>query len=424
MAGDIQDPPHPLRVIHAPGAKPGHDRAHAGAADHVDGHPGFLQRPDHAQVGEPARAAAAEDQPAGGAGDHPGQPPDVARPAGAQVVMVGHRPALQPPGRPRRPDRVQQDEFAAQRAGGQRPGFYRADRGIIPGRGRQQDQVRLAQAEPAPRRVLRVGPVNHVVVVAFHRVQPPGQFGPAGVARCPLGRARAQLPRDGVRVQLDDRPRPRQLRHEPLGDHGRRPCALARGGHGNGAGRRRRHFRPLKGEQPVHGQQPVDQQPCHLDQQRRDPLDQGPERGHPQQQQVAVPDRSHGRRPGLATEQGDLSHDRIAAQVVQDALAAARRHADPEPAAHHQVQAVSGVALPEDHLSGGHRHGLKLPGQLTAGRLVKRGEQRDAGQERVQVWHILLAVHVLSCSRSKLTRRAARPASGWRPAPRPPGCAP
>jgi hypothetical protein len=48
---DVHDPPHPLRVGQAPGAQRGHDRADAGAADHVDGHPGLLQRPDYAQVG-------------------------------------------------------------------------------------------------------------------------------------------------------------------------------------------------------------------------------------------------------------------------------------------------------------------------------------------------------------------------------------
>ena len=153
-AGDVLDHPHPLGVVQAPGTEPGHDRADAGAADHVDGHPGLLQRPDHAEVGKPAGAAAAEHQAAAGAGDHPRQPCDIARSAGAQVVVVGHRPAVQPPGRGRTGWAASAwcSRASSQRSesDGQRACFDGADRRVIPGRGDQQHHVGLAQAEPAP----------------------------------------------------------------------------------------------------------------------------------------------------------------------------------------------------------------------------------------------------------------------------------
>jgi hypothetical protein len=44
---------------------------------------------------------------------------------------------------------------------------------------------------------------------------------------------------------------------------------------------------------------------------------------------------------------------------MQHALGALGRHRDPQPAADHQEQAVTGVALPEDHLTGGHVHRLQ-----------------------------------------------------------------
>ena len=52
----------------------GDDRAHRGAAQMIEGHAGFLQRLDDADMGEAARAAARQHQPHGAAGDEARQP--------------------------------------------------------------------------------------------------------------------------------------------------------------------------------------------------------------------------------------------------------------------------------------------------------------------------------------------------------------
>jgi hypothetical protein len=51
-----------------------------------------------------------------------------------------------------------------------------ADRRIVLRRGDQQHHVRLAQAEPAPGRVFRLGLVDHALMGTFDRVQPPDQL--------------------------------------------------------------------------------------------------------------------------------------------------------------------------------------------------------------------------------------------------------
>ena len=198
-----------------------------------------------------------------------------------------------------------------------------------------------------------------------------------------------KLPGDDVRIHQEDRSHPCQSLRELSGD--RRGQAIGAGlagrDHGYRAGSGRGHPGSLHGQQAIHGQQPVHEQPHDPRHQLGTPLEQRPERRHPQHQQVAVPHRAHGGCPRPVGEQRHLPDDRAAAKVVEHAVSTVGGHGNPEPAADHQEQAVAGVALLADHLAGADVHRIQLSGDLMPGGLVKRPEQGDVGEERAQFGH-------------------------------------
>jgi hypothetical protein len=251
----------------------------------------------------------------------------------------------------------------------------------------EQHDIGLAQAQPAPGRVLRVGLADDVIVAAFHSMQPPGQLVPAGVPGFALGRSGAEVPFDDAGIKPDDRTgagqQLRQLRGEPGGRTAAGP------GRGDGDGPAARGWQLG----PVHGQQPVHQQARYLAEQARSPFDQGVE-GRDAQQQVAVPDGADRRRPGPVAEQRDLSDDRPSSQIVQDPLGAAGGHRDPQAAAEQEEEPIACVVLGYHHIPGGHVYPFELLGQLEPERLVKGGEEGNAGQERVQFARVMPTGHV------------------------------
>ena len=73
----------------------GDDRAHRGAAEIIERHIRLLQRLDHADMGEAARAAARQHQTHRAAGDEAGEAVNVAGDPGAQMMMGFEQPAAQ-----------------------------------------------------------------------------------------------------------------------------------------------------------------------------------------------------------------------------------------------------------------------------------------------------------------------------------------
>ncbi len=361
----------PLRV------QPAHHCADAGPADDVDRHARLLEGAQHAEVREAARAPAAEHHAAGGAGDHPGQPGDVAGVAVAQVVVVRHRPFRQPPGRACRAGAVDEHKLAAQQRAAQGARFHRPEPGIGAA-ARQQHEVTLAEAAAAPLGVFGIGLVDDVVVAALHRVEPPGQLVPARMAGIPLRRPGAEVPVGRRRVQPHGHARAGKLRCQRRRHPGRvRSAARAGRGHRDRVVARVRL-------RPVHGEQPLDEQPGHLAQQPRVPRHQRVERRVAQHEQVAVPHGAHRRRPGPVAEQRDLPDDRPPPEVMQDPVGPARRHRDAQPPADQDEQPVARLALGDYHVARGHADRFELARQPQQRGLVQRGEERDAREERAE----------------------------------------
>ena len=172
---------------------------------------------------------------------------------------------------------MNQHKLAAKQVHGQGAGLDLAEPGISPSTAGEQRDVGLAQAEPAPRRVLRVRLIDDAVVATFHRVQPLDEFVAAWVPGSALSCPGAHMALDHVCVQPEDRSSAgepiRQLCCDLHGRTGTTPCR----GYGNGPAAGPLRLGPVHNQQPVDSQQPIHQQPGHLTEQGRSPLDEGVE---------------------------------------------------------------------------------------------------------------------------------------------------
>jgi hypothetical protein len=106
------------RVVEPPGHERAHERTDARAAHGIDRHTGRLEGPHDPQVGEPARAAASEDEPHRPTRELAGYAADVGVVAPSNVVVAARRQGVERRGgRARRPiGAVVQDDDGARAA--------------------------------------------------------------------------------------------------------------------------------------------------------------------------------------------------------------------------------------------------------------------------------------------------------------------
>ena len=333
----------------------------------------LLQRLVDAEVGEAARAAAAEHQPDGVGALRAREPRDVRVARGPHVQVPRHaagRTPVQPlrgPARHRRVIAVQQDEELL----GPRDPLLAAEqarlRGAGLGRGagirEQQDAVGHAQAPLAPLgSEVRVGRVDHRRVARLQLVERLGELAVAVAVRLAgVGDARhahARLERrggeqDGLAVR-------REARDEPLAER--------RDVDARGDGQQAQVGRPaLRAPRGAGVAQPVDHQPRHAERHLRPGGEELLQVRPSDARQNGIAQGDHGRNARRAGEKGHLA-DRLAARdLAQDSavravsrvgtrVAALRPAAavGAQPPADDDVQVPVGVALAHDDLAAGH----------------------------------------------------------------------
>jgi hypothetical protein len=343
-------------------------------------------------MGEAARAAAGQHQAHGGAALDARQPRHVALQRGADVHVVGHRPARQPGVRALRALQaggVQQHQDLGRL--GQRAAAHQAllldgvQRRFGLAVGQQQQFVAVAAHAVRPRRGVGVGQQQHEVVARLDLVE---QHGDA-----PVGRGVAALAvRDAGCVQL--RVHGGRIHHAHAAD-GRelaRQCvAEAAQVHARTDGQQAQRHGALHGCRA--GLQPLDdlarERDGHLRAARQQVLEHV--LGQPHQHRVA-----HGHHRGgarRAGEQADLADDLPAPHVGHAALLAVGiAHVGAQPPADGDVHGLAGLALADQRAAAGHLHPL----QVAAQQLQRLG--LDAGQEGAQVFGEQFAlVGVVGC---------------------------
>jgi hypothetical protein len=154
----------------------GDDGAHARAADEINRHAGFFERPNDADVSEPPRTTAAEHQPDSAAAQMTSQALEIRCAIRPYMVVPRERPESQPLPRSQwRPAVSQEHELFARDSRREAicpPGLALGLRegGVV---GREvKHAVGLPQATTRPGGRLRVGLVHEEAVLRFLRVEP------------------------------------------------------------------------------------------------------------------------------------------------------------------------------------------------------------------------------------------------------------
>ena len=97
-----------------------------------------------------------------------------------------------------------------------------------------------------------------------------------------------------------------------------------------------------------------------------------------QLEQLAVPNRLHGRRPRRAGQERELADRRARSELANGAQAVLLIDEHSKPPAADEKQAIRWISLPNDHLAGAHLDRPQALGELRQRLLVGAGEERDA----------------------------------------------
>ena len=191
-----------------------------------------------------------------------------------------------------------------------------------------------------------------------------------------------------------------------------------------GDGRPERADRDDRGARGCHGETPARLQLERKDSRHRDreagiPVEEPVKDVRVQLEQLAVPNRLHGRRPRRPGQERELADRRARAELADGSQAVLLIDENSEPPAAHEEHAIRRISLPDDDLTRAHLDRPKALRELRQRLLVRPCQKRDAGQELVLRADSRLNAHVVLPQRftSPVSRPARRPRGGDPPAP-------
>ena len=358
----------------------GHRGPDAGSADVVDLDAALRQGAPDAEVSEPARAAAGEDEPDRAAAHDSREPGQVGRAVRPHVHVEGDRAPVEPGAGSARGSRVrpvQQHEDLG-RLGALGPAVEALRLDGVQGRrgvrvGEQQQLVAVAGAPQRPRRRAVVADQQHEVVARFHPFEQRQQAAGGLIVRVvALGEALVrQLAVDGGGVEHAHAAVPGEVRRELRCERAR--VHACRDRH-DADHHRLRELGPR-----LRVAQVADHLARQRDRQLRAARDQPVELRLRQPHEHRVADGHDGRRARLAGDEAHLA-DRVAASHLphQPLGAVGVAHVRAQPAADREVHRVAGLALRQQRLAAGDRDPLEPPPQSVQHRRLDVGQ--DPGE--------------------------------------------